>query len=156
MKSNLTIVHTESHRSWGGQESRVLNECLWMKKNGHRVWLAAPARSQIYTRAKSAGLDVWAMSFNNLSAVSDFIGLRRRLKNIAPDVLNTHGNLDAKVGLTAAKRSWHSLCRFALATTVIRCRPPGTINGCIDAFQPLRLHHRPKPLANQIVKGSGG
>jgi glycosyltransferase involved in cell wall biosynthesis len=103
VKTSLKIVHTESHRSWGGQESRVLSECLWMKKNGHRVWLAAPARSQLYARAQVAGLDVWAMGFNNLSAVSDFIGLRRRLRKIAPDVLNTHGNMDAKVGLMAAR-----------------------------------------------------
>ena len=99
----LKIVHTESHRSWGGQESRVLNECLWMKKNGHRVWLAAPRRSQLYARAKAAGLAVWPMAFDNLSAASDYIGLRRRLKAVAPSVLNTHGNMDAKVGLMAAR-----------------------------------------------------
>ena len=99
----LTIVHTESHRSWGGQESRVLNECLWMRKNGHRVFLAAPARSQIFHRARAAGLVVWPMAFNNPSAVFDFIALRRRLKTVAPDVINTHGNMDAKVGLLAAR-----------------------------------------------------
>ena len=103
MTSNLKIVHTESHRSWGGQESRVLNECLWMKRHGHQVWLAAPAQAEITDRARAVGLDVWPMAFDNLRAVSNFIGLRRRLKRIAPDVLNTHGNMDAKVGLMAAR-----------------------------------------------------
>ncbi len=74
-----------------------------IKKNGHRVWLAAPARSELYHRARAAGLDVWPMAFDNLSAASDFIGLRRRLKRAAPDVFNTHGNMDAKVGLMAAR-----------------------------------------------------
>ena len=99
---SLVIFHTESHRSWGGQESRVFNECLWMKKNGHRPLLAAPLKSQIYSRAKAAGLSVFPMSFNNLTAVSDVIRLRGLLKKVTPQVFNTHGNMDAKVGLMAA------------------------------------------------------
>ena len=102
-KRSLVIFHTESHRSWGGQESRVFNECLWMKNNGHRPLLLASLKSQIYSRAKAAGLPVFPMSFSNLTAVSDFIRLRRLLRKYAPHVLNTHGNMDAKVGLTAAR-----------------------------------------------------
>lgn len=103
MKSTLKIVHTESHRGWGGQELRVLSECQWMKQNGHRTWLAAPAASQIHTRAQLACLNVFSLSFTNLTAVIDFFRLRGLLKQIAPDVLNTHGNMDAKVGLMAAR-----------------------------------------------------
>lgn len=73
-----------------------------MKENGHRPLLAAPLKSQIYSRAKAAGLTVFAMSFNNLTAVADLIRLRGLLKKVAPHVLNTHGNMDAKVGLMAA------------------------------------------------------
>lgn len=102
MKTKLKIVHTESHRSWGGQEFRVLNECLWMKSHGHRPLLAAPRLSQIYSKAKAAGLTVVPMSFNNLTMAVDFIRLRGLLRKFAPDVLNTHGNMDAKVGLVAA------------------------------------------------------
>lgn len=98
----LTIIHTESHRSWGGQEIRVLTECLEMKKKGHRPILIASKKSQIYPKAKAAGLDVLPMSFTNLTVVGDLIRLRGWLKSYAPDVLNTHGNMDAKVGLLAA------------------------------------------------------
>ena len=40
-----------------GQEIRVLSECLWMKQRGHQPMLAAPKRSQIYKKARAAGLD---------------------------------------------------------------------------------------------------
>lgn len=99
----LVIMHTESHRSWGGQESRVFNECLWMKAKGHRVLLLAPPKSQIYARAVAAGLTVFPMAFNNLTALADLFRLRRLLTRFRPDVLNTHGNMDAKVGLMAAR-----------------------------------------------------
>jgi glycosyltransferase involved in cell wall biosynthesis len=98
----LTIFHLESHRSWGGQEIRVLSECLWMSKKGHRVYLAAPPGAIIYGKARAAGLPVFAFNFNNLSVVRDFIRLRGLLKRHKPQVLNTHGNMDAKVGLLAA------------------------------------------------------
>jgi glycosyltransferase involved in cell wall biosynthesis len=102
MKMNLKILHTESHRGWGGQEIRVLSECIWMKRHGHQPLLAAPRNSQIYSQAKTAGLNVVRMSFTILTAISDFIRLRRLIKKVRPDVINTHGNMDAKVGLTAA------------------------------------------------------
>ena len=103
MKSALKIVHTESHRSWGGQELRVFSECLWMKQKGHQILLAAPGNSQIYTRARSAGLNVIPISFSNLTVVVDYFRLRGLLRKNAPDVFNTHGNMDAKVGLMAAR-----------------------------------------------------
>ena len=101
-KPSLVIFHTESHRSWGGQESRVFNECLWMQNNGHHPLLAAPARSPIYSRASDAGISVVPMRFTSLSALADLIRLRIALKRHRPQVLNTHGNMDAKVGLMAA------------------------------------------------------
>ncbi|MGA6926245.1 MAG: glycosyltransferase, partial [Desulfosarcina sp.] len=78
-------------------------ECKWMKRQGHRTLLVAPVRSQVYTRTKSAALNVFPLSFTNLTAVTDFFRLRNLLKKVAPHVLNTHGNMDAKVGLMAAR-----------------------------------------------------
>lgn len=103
MKADLKIVHTESHLSWGGQELRVLNECLWMKGHGHRPLLVAPRKSQLFSRARSAGLTVVPMPFTNLTMAVDFIRLKSLLRTFEPDVLNTHGNMDAKVGLVAAR-----------------------------------------------------
>ena len=102
-KRPLTIIHTESHRAWGGQEIRVLAECLWMKKRGHRPILIASKKSQIYYKARDAGLEVLPMAFTNLTAFGDVLRLRGWFRRYTPDVLNTHGNMDAKIGLLAAK-----------------------------------------------------
>jgi glycosyltransferase involved in cell wall biosynthesis len=98
----LVIVHTESHRGWGGQELRVLTECSCMKQKGHRPILVASRKSKLYPKAKAAGLETLPMSFTNLTALGDLIRLRSWLKKTTPDVFNTHGNVDAKVGLLAA------------------------------------------------------
>lgn len=102
-KRPLTIMHTESHRAWGGQEIRVLTECLWMRKKGHRPILVASKKSQIYYKAKEAGLEVLPMAFTNVTAIGDVLRLRGWFRRYMPDVLNTHGNMDAKVGLLAAR-----------------------------------------------------
>lgn len=103
MKPILNILHTESHRTWGGQELRVLNECLWMKKQGHRVLLAAPKSSLLLNQARSNRLQAVPFAFTNPSIIPDFFRMKELLKRFVPDVLNTHGNLDAKVALTAAR-----------------------------------------------------
>jgi glycosyltransferase involved in cell wall biosynthesis len=103
MSTRLTILHTESHRSWGGQELRVLTECLWMEAQGQRAVLAAAPDSQIYERATETGLETYPFSFDVLSAPADLIRLRYLMKKLQPSVLNTHGNMDSKVALTAAR-----------------------------------------------------
>jgi len=102
MMKQLTIVHTESHRQWSGQEMRVFHEICWMAEQGHRVMLVAPGSSPLYEAASKAGLERYPAAFKNRSLVKDYLSLRRLLKKIKPEVLNTHGNLDAKVGLSAA------------------------------------------------------
>jgi glycosyltransferase involved in cell wall biosynthesis len=73
-----------------------------MQTHGHQTLLAAPAGSPVYARASAAGLSVLPMRFTSLSAVADLIRLRTALNRHRPQVLNTHGNMDAKVGLLAA------------------------------------------------------
>ena len=102
MESKLKIVHTESHREWGGQERRVFSEGLWMDRKGHHVVVVAPAQSPLYDRAGEQGWETHAVSFNKFGMIKDACFLRKLLRNMRPDVLNTHGNIDSKVGLCAA------------------------------------------------------
>jgi glycosyltransferase involved in cell wall biosynthesis len=102
MKTPLTILHTESHIEWGGQERRVFTECRWMKEKGHRVILVTPKRSRLYQKATSQNWELYSMDFRNHTLPIDFFRLRSILKAIRPDVVNTHGNTDSKVALTAA------------------------------------------------------
>lgn len=99
----LKIVHSESHRQWGGQERRVFHECLWMKNKGHRVILLAPATAPVYRRAARAGIEVHDLTFRRVGVFQDMLKVRKLLRRIRPDVLNTHGNIDSKVVLTAAQ-----------------------------------------------------
>jgi glycosyltransferase involved in cell wall biosynthesis len=102
MKSRLKIVHTESHCQWGGQEMRVFNESRWMSQRGHHIVIIAPKDSVIYEKARQESWEIYDVSFNELGMLKDFFRMRRLLKKIQPDVLNTHGNIDSKVVLAAA------------------------------------------------------
>jgi glycosyltransferase involved in cell wall biosynthesis len=102
MTRGFKILHTESHRQWGGQERRVFNEARWMSANGHQVVIVAPAGSPLYEKAAQQGWPVHALSFNKWAMAREILQLRSILRRVCPDVLNTHGNTDSKVGLVAA------------------------------------------------------
>ncbi len=95
-------MHTESHCQWGGQEMRVFNESRWMSQRGHDIVIIAPKHSVIYEKAYREGWEIYEASFNEFGMLKDFFRVRRLLKKIRPDVLNTHGNIDSKVVLAAA------------------------------------------------------
>lgn len=101
-KKPLILFHTVSHREWGGQEIRVFNESRWMARQGHRIMIAAPEGSPIFEKSEKEGWEVFSIAFTRQRILSDMLKLRSILKAVRPDVFNTHGNMDAKAGLTAA------------------------------------------------------
>lgn len=97
----LHIVHTESSLGWGGQEIRVLTESEAFLRRGHRVEIWAAPDSNILAEACRRGiprraLPIGCRSIRALGAV------RRALKQMRPDVINTHSSTDA--WLVAAAR----------------------------------------------------
>jgi glycosyltransferase involved in cell wall biosynthesis len=102
MAEPLTILHTEGSRHWGGQESRVLDECCWMRGRGHRAVIAGPAESVLARKAAALGLEHRPIPFARSGFPADVLRVRRLLRHLRPQVLNTHGNLDSKVSLVAA------------------------------------------------------
>ena len=99
----LTIVHTEASVGWGGQEIRTFEEARWMRGKGHRVLLAAPESSEILKRFRSEGFEVRGVGFEKWSQLSDFSRLAGWFREIRPDVVGTHSNVDSRVGLLAAQ-----------------------------------------------------
>lgn len=99
------IIHTTCHTDWGGLEKRVLNESLWMADKGHHVIIIAPENTPLFQRAKGRGIELHPISFRRLSALSDFRHLLRIFNQEKPDIVNTHGNTDAKTALPAAKKA---------------------------------------------------
>lgn len=138
---HLNIVHTVCHDQWGGLEQRVFNESRWMAERGHKIVIVAPPGSPLFENAAAQGWTVWPMGFARARMPADLSRLRRLLRAARPDVLNTHGNADTKVGLPAAaglgipcvilsrhvspavRNSWYTrrlyrdLCHFVLTTS---------------------------------------
>lgn len=98
----LRILHTESHCQWGGQERRVFSESQWMCRKGHHIIILTPKGTPLWENANKEGWETCHVSFDRLRMAGDCFRVRGFLRKIRPDVLNTHGNTDSKVALTAA------------------------------------------------------
>ncbi|MCP3941312.1 MAG: glycosyltransferase family 4 protein [Desulfobacteraceae bacterium] len=104
MKKKLNILHTVSNNQWGGQERRVYNECRWMNQKGHAITIITPKDTPLYKKSKTRGWQTHGIEFKKHGILGDFFKIKSILKDFKPDVLNTHGNMDAKLALTAARK----------------------------------------------------
>lgn len=107
------VVHTESSRTWGGQEIRTLTELREMRRHGFRTGLIAPADAELARRAAAEDLPVHEASFAKLDPRS-WLRLFRCIRTLKPAVVNTHSSEDSWVAGALAR-----LCRVPL---VIRTR----------------------------------
>ena len=89
-----SIVHTESSVGWGGQEIRVLRESKAFLERGHRVTLLAPANAQIAKRSQDFGVPVLTVPIFNRNLRAFWL-LRRAIKQLRPDIVNTHSSTDS-------------------------------------------------------------
>ncbi|MDO9224762.1 MAG: glycosyltransferase family 4 protein [Pseudomonadota bacterium] len=123
----MKILHTEASCGWGGQEIRILEEAGGLIRRGHEVSLACPPQARIYAEAPRYGVPVVALEIGrkNLKGVS---ALRRHLKAIRPDVVNTHSSTD----------SWLT----ALACTTLSQAPPIVRTRHISAAVPKNAASR--------------
>jgi glycosyltransferase involved in cell wall biosynthesis len=101
----MNILHTDFHRGWGGQASRILMVCRRLAERGERVLIAAPP-GELSMRAREAGLDVDdGFSFRPPSHLPAFVAdvrrLGRLLRDRSIDILHTHGSQDTWAGAAA-------------------------------------------------------
>jgi len=102
----LTILHTDFHRGWGGQASRVLMLSAELARRGHKVTIAAP-EGELTGRARRASLDNPGLSVDSGFAfrppahvasfsrdVSRMMSLLRRARF---DIVDVHGSQDTWV-----------------------------------------------------------
>ncbi len=114
----MKVLHTDFHRGWGGQASRVLMVCRQLADRGHGVLIAAP-EGELTRRARAAGLQVddgfkFKPPARALSFIADVRRLARLLREGRFDILHTHGSQDTWVG--AATRALTGNPRVFLAT----------------------------------------
>jgi glycosyltransferase involved in cell wall biosynthesis len=97
--TRLRILHTNFHRGWGGQPSRILMLSRSLSEQGHEVVIAAPAGSLLAERARQWGLETFEeprflKSKHILSAVRDASCLHHLLLRRKFDLLDAHGSQD--------------------------------------------------------------
>ena len=102
----MKILHTEFHRGWGGQASRVLMLSEELARRGHEVTIAAPPGQLTRRAAESArtlpGLRVddgfrFHPPARALSFLRDAARLRHLVRDTGADVVDVHGSQDAWV-----------------------------------------------------------
>lgn len=93
LRPTMHVLHTESSSGWGGQEIRIIKECLIYKENGHTVSLIADPDNKIFEQAPKYNITVYACRFKlkNFLNLIQFIQL---LKHIKPDVISCHSGKD--------------------------------------------------------------
>lgn len=98
----LKIIHTTCHTQFGGLEKRIYNESCWMAEKGHDIIIVAPPNTPLSEKSKNKGFATVGMAFKSSSFLNDFFKLRQLFRTTNPHILNTHGNEDSKIALTAA------------------------------------------------------
>jgi len=101
----LRILHTDFHRGWGGQASRILMLGKELSRRGHEVVIAAP-RGELSRRAREAGLSVEdRFAFRAPAHAVSFLADVRRLAVMLGrerfDVVDVHGSQDTWVAAIA-------------------------------------------------------
>jgi glycosyltransferase involved in cell wall biosynthesis len=98
----IRIIHTTCHTQFGGLEKRIFNEACWMAEKGHEIIIVAPRNTPLSDKSKAKGFLTHDAAFKRTSLAKDFFSLRALFKKFRPQVLNTHGNEDSKIALSAA------------------------------------------------------
>ena len=99
----LNIIHSEWSNGWGGQEIRILTECLGMAGRGHRVALAGCPTGKLRQAAQAEGLTFHPLDMRGPWDLPAILKLRALLKSQGTDILHTHSSVDGWVGGMAAR-----------------------------------------------------
>ena len=97
--TSLRILHTNFHRGWGGQPSRILMLSRSLAERGHQVVIAAPEGSLLAARSREAGLETFEEARflkpkQVAAALADVAVLRRLLRGRPFDLVDAHGSQD--------------------------------------------------------------
>lgn len=97
-----SILHTEWSNGWGGQEIRILEECLGMAQRGHRVELAGCPGGKLRARAQAAGLTFHPLAMAGPWDLLALWRLARLLRARQMQIVHTHSSVDSWLGGLAA------------------------------------------------------
>jgi glycosyltransferase involved in cell wall biosynthesis len=121
----LRIIHTESSLGFGGQQRRILAECLGMRDRGHQVWIAAKPTGPLWSHATDAGIEVVPLAFTRPRLPVDAVRLRARVRRLRPHVVNSHSSTDSWTAFLAQQLGWGgtALVRTRHTSAIVRPDP---------------------------------
>lgn len=99
----MRVLHTESSLGWGGQENRTLNEMIAMRERGHDMAVLARPTARLLGRAREAGFPTFAIDMRGAIDLPAILRLRRLIKQLRPDIVNTHSGRDTQLAGMAAR-----------------------------------------------------
>jgi glycosyltransferase involved in cell wall biosynthesis len=100
-----TVLHTESSEAWGGQENRILQECIGLRRFGARVIVLCQPGSVLATRAASEGFEVRTCRMRKNYDLPAIYFICKLIKDETPDIVSTHSGRDSFLAGVAARIS---------------------------------------------------
>jgi hypothetical protein len=98
----MRVLHTESSSGLGGQELRILDECVGLTARGHRVAVACSPGSQLAEEGPRRGVETIVIPIGK-RRVEAMKALVATLKAFQPDVINTHSSTDSWLSTMATR-----------------------------------------------------
>ncbi|GAB4536378.1 MAG: glycosyltransferase family 4 protein [Thermodesulfovibrionia bacterium] len=108
----MKILHTETLKKWGGQQNRVLMECIGLRRRGHEMIIACHKGSVLAERAKAEGIKVYEVNMVKQAHLVTIPRLIKIIKEENVDVVSTHSSVDSWAGGIAARMTGRRLVRF--------------------------------------------
>ena len=102
---SIKILHTESSPGWGGQENRILNEALGVKKLGASVYILCQPESILAKKAKQSDIEVFTFPMRKTYDIKAIYYTMKLIKKLDIDVINTHSGKDSYIAGIAGKLS---------------------------------------------------
>jgi len=99
----FSILHTEASLGWGGQEIRIFQEAIGMRKRGHNFIIAAQPESKLLGYAKKEGFKTISIEFKKRYFLSIMLFLKKIIEKEKIDIVNTHSSKDSWLSLPAAR-----------------------------------------------------
>jgi len=101
----MNIAHTETLYGWGGQQRKVLLECIAMKELGHNVYLICNPGSKIYDKALARGIYAILVPMSKKNYLSSIARFLRIIYSKKLDLLISHGSTDSWTAVISTKIS---------------------------------------------------
>ena len=118
----FSVLHTEWSSGWGGQEMRIVAECVAMRARGHRMAIACQPDSQILQKAHAEGLLTTPLRIRKGLDLAGIAHCLRAIRTQHIDLVHTHSSADAWACGMAARLAGVPVVRSRHLSTPVQRR----------------------------------